>query len=102
MYVYDDSKNDILTNNLRLYLKYSIWYCTCDHALFTCYMHMYIYICANLDYYCACKYTRIIFVTKVEKKDYFTIQMHEWFELKQFPGFFLAWGMFEIKYILCN
>lgn len=24
MYVYEDSKNDILTNNLRLYLKYSI------------------------------------------------------------------------------
>lgn len=71
MYVYEDFKNDILINNLRLYLKYLIWYYMCDYVFFICYMYMYIYICVNLDYYCVCKYIRIIFVIKVEKKRLF-------------------------------
>lgn len=28
--------------------------------------------------------------------------MHEWFELKQFSGFFLAWGMFENTYYVIS
>lgn len=60
--------------------------------------HVYLYICANVDVNKPVYLIYLIFVTKIEKKtDYFIIQMCEWFELKQFYEFFLAWGMFEIK-----